>query len=138
MLKVKVDVKGFDQRTHRRKIKKMVKEVGLECRKRMVAATPVDSGTAKRSWSPLKDVSNRYSKYHVTYETYNSKRYAAWLEKGSKKGSRPWPSPGPRTIDSGSRIYSSQAPGGISKTAGISEELVAQIARRAFVRTFGR
>src|SRR5690242_8176681 len=39
---------------------------------------------------------------------------AYWFvcEYGSAKGSRPWPSAGPRTVESGGRIYSSQARGG--------------------------
>lgn len=38
--------------------------------------------------------------------------YWAVCEYGSAKGHRPWPNAGPRTVESGGRVYSSQARGG--------------------------
>jgi hypothetical protein len=39
--------------------------------------------------------------------------YGPSLEYGSQEGKKPWPHAGPRTVVTGGRIYSSQAPDGI-------------------------
>ena len=44
--------------------------------------------------------------------TGKAAKYWAPCEFGSRRGGRPWPNPGPRTVASGGRVYSSQAPGG--------------------------
>jgi hypothetical protein len=41
--------------------------------------------------------------------------YAAPLEEGSDPGQSPWPNPGSRTVSYEGKIFSSQAPGGVTK-----------------------
>jgi len=43
----------------------------------------------------------------------NPMPYAGVLEHGSKEGQKPWPHAGPRTVNSGGKVFSSQAPGGV-------------------------
>jgi hypothetical protein len=76
-------------------------------------ATPVGkTGTAKKSWTIVERDSTGYS-------FGNSAPYSHVLEAGSPLGGRPWASSGPKTVTEDGRVYSSQAPGGITKKANI-------------------
>jgi len=77
-------------------------------------ATPVDSGEAKASWTIVR-------RDETGYSFGNPAPYAHVLEHGSVKGQKPWPQVGPRTVEIGGQIYSSQAPGGILATAGAQD-----------------
>jgi hypothetical protein len=48
--------------------------------------------------------------------------YARPLEYGSRRGERPWPNPGPRTVLHGDHVFSSQAPGGMAGPVFDEEE----------------
>lgn len=74
---------------------------------------PVDSGKFKDAWEY--DISSSGKGLMATVS--NDTVYASAIEFGSTPGQKPWPSPGPKTVVSGGRIYSSQAVGGtIEKT----------------------
>jgi hypothetical protein len=64
-----------------------VSKYGMEIFRGVVQRSPVDKGMFRGSWDTL--------------------------EEGSKKGEKPWPNAGPKTVEVDGRIYSSQAPGGI-------------------------
>ena len=70
---------------------KFAKNVAKEIRKGFVQYTPVDTGDAKRSWTPVQRTAKGYS-------FGNTKMYTKFLVSGSNLGSLPWPSPGPRTV----------------------------------------
>ena len=74
---------------------------------------PVDTGKFKDSWSYDVSVTGKGIKSIVS----NDMVYASAIEFGSAPGEKPWPNPGPKTVMSGGRIFSSQAVGGtIEKT----------------------
>jgi len=72
-------------------------------------AAPVDSGAFKEAWSSS---GRQSSGGNLTASISNNSAYAGAIEFGSAPGSKPWPSPGPKTEMSGGRIYSSRAVGG--------------------------
>lgn len=59
-------------------------------------------GHAERSWSEVKYVDNG------SYSFENDAAYARALDKGSKKGKKPWPSAGEYTVESRGNIFSSR------------------------------
>lgn len=73
------------------------------------SAAPVDSGAFKEAWSSS---GRQSSGGDLTASISNNSAYAGAIEFGSLPGSKPWPSPGEKTVMSGGRIYSSQAVGG--------------------------
>ena len=86
----------------------------------MVQATPVDSGTVKRSWTPVsRESGGPVERRSVGYSFGNIQPYAHVLDTGSLPGKKPWPGVGPRTTMEAGRIYSKQAPGGIFTNADI-------------------
>ena len=122
-LKTALEMKGLDA---------LIKHLALEIRAKMLQSTPRDTGTAKKSWSPVKRESGGLSfsgglgdgpvaRQSFGYSFGNTAPYSHILESGSTPGSKPWPSAGPRTVEKGGRIYSSQAPGGIMETAQIDD-----------------
>lgn len=81
-------------------------------------ATPVSnrktSGTAKRSWTPVKKTEGGYS--------FGSELpYMASLLAGGTPGKKPWPSEGLRTRIWRGKIYSTQSPGGMLVTGKADE-----------------
>ncbi len=72
--------------------------------------SPVDHGDFKGAWKSSGVIG---SSGNLTARVSNNSVYAGAIEFGSAPGSRPWPSPGPKTTNSGGRIYSSQAVGGV-------------------------
>lgn len=91
----------------------MTRTIASKVRAAVIAATPRDRGLTARSWTPVK------KGVEGSYSFSNPYIQAISLERGSQPGSRPWPSVGPRTTMDEGRIFSSQAPGGITKKAGV-------------------
>lgn len=74
---------------------------------------PVDKGDFKEGWHS--ETSRGMDQ--ISAQISNDKVYASAIEFGSSPGEKPWPSPGPKTVMSNGRIFSSQAVGGtIEKT----------------------
>ena len=87
-----------------------VSKYGMEIFRAVVQRSPVDKGMFRGSW----DMITRTGGAHLLQlKITNSLPYAGPLEEGSKKGEKPWPNAGPKTVEVDGRIYSSQAPGGI-------------------------
>jgi hypothetical protein len=133
MINIKLEVpKSLTDALQMKGLDKLVKELALAVRSKMIASTPVDTGTAKRSWSPVKRESGGLSfsggmgdgpvaRRSVGYSFGNTAPYSHILETGSTPGKKPWPSVGPRTVLESGKIYSSQAPGGMLQTAEIEQ-----------------
>ena len=132
MIKITAEIPDIKKIFPIEKIDGLVKELALQIRARMIQATPRDSGTAQRSWGPVKRHSGGMSfsggnptgpvaRQSVGYSFGNTAPYSHILETGSTPGKKPWASVGPRTVERDGRIYSSQAPGGIYQTAGIEQ-----------------
>ena len=87
---------------------------------------PVDSGDFRDSWesTPVTKGNNKLSA-----KILNSEIYASAIEFGSAPGEKPWPSPGPKTVMSGGRIYSSQAVGGTIGKA-LSDKNISNFAKK--------
>lgn len=76
----------------------------------LIDRSPVDKGDYKSSWTTE-------SNGNFSSTISNSMPYGEPLEFGSIQGSSPWPNPGPKTVLSNGRIFSSQSPNGaIEKT----------------------
>lgn len=99
------------------KISSLTRSVASKVRSAMQRSTPKDTGKTRRSWTPVRKVEGGYSFGSELPQAY-------FLEYGSEVGKKPWPSAGPRTVYYEDRVYSSQAPKGISTKADI--EVVAQ------------
>ena len=113
MIKIELEIsKDVENLLTGKSLDKMLKELILAVRSKVQLATPRDTGTAQRSWTGVERISKGY-------QFGNVQPYSKYLETGSLPGKRPWPSPGPKTVSESGRIYSSQAPGGILKTADI-------------------
>lgn len=110
-LQISVEVPSLVNLTKGR-LSVLTRSVASQVRKAVVQATPKDSGAAKRSWTPVRKTTGGYS-------FNNPLDYAHVLEYGSEPGKRPWPSAGPKTVLSGGKIYSAQAPGGIYENADV-------------------
>lgn len=101
---------------------RLTRSVAARVRKQIVAATPVGEKKkrpegdkrAKDSWTPIRKDEGGYSFYNPTVQSW-------FLEYGSEAGSRPWPSAKSRTVYNKGRIYSSQAPKGITAKANLEE-----------------
>ncbi len=82
------------------------------------ASTPVSdrktTGTAKKSWTPVKKVEGGHS-------FGSNLPYMASLLSGSVPGKRPWPWARRRTRVWRGKIYSSQSPGGMLVTSKADE-----------------
>lgn len=105
------------------RISLMTRTISSKVRAAVIQATPRDSGLTARSWTPVrKGAEGSYSFSNPYPQAYS-------LEVGSSPGSRPWPSVGPRTVMDSGRIYSSQAPGGIIKNAGVEELIDVELRR---------
>jgi hypothetical protein len=69
---------------------------------------PVDTGEFKESWTSTEISGSGTLRANIT----NNHVASGAIEFGSAPGSSPWPSPGPKTVMSSGRIFSSQAVGG--------------------------
>ena len=90
-------------------------------RTRTVGRTPVGvgrrRGRTKKSWSQLTvDRSDTSIGFSLDLP------WARPLEYGSRRGERPWPNPGPRTMLYGGNVFSRQAPGGMAGPVFDEEE----------------
>lgn len=109
-------------------LEKFITDVTKRVRSAIVEGTPVDTGEARASWGPIK-------KNEGGLSFQSTVPYMLHLEKGSTPGEQPWPTPGPKTVMQGGKIYSSQAPGGIVATANVDaimDELVKKFIDEAF------
>jgi hypothetical protein len=126
MLKITVDMPDLPTPAG---VRKWVYDLMRRLRMAVKDATPVDTGEAQKSWTIVRRSEGGYSFGNVA-------PYAHILETGSEPGKAPWPNVGPRTTMYAGRIYSSQAPGGIFKEAGL-DNLVEQ-AVQELERKFGK
>jgi hypothetical protein len=132
MLEFNVDLSGIKDlpKLTPGQVSKVVRSVAARLRKEVVAATPVGNragaGTTKRSWTPVRKVEKGYSFGNPTIQSW-------FLEHGSQAGERPWPNPRSRTVFNHGRIYSSQAPEGISVKADAD-----RVVQEAAVRLINR
>lgn len=99
----------------------LLRELAVTYRNLLEGRTPVDTGYAKSMWMyVLKgDLEAQFLNPATAKGGYC---YPITLELGSEPGHRPWPNPGPRTklasnFEGQPRIYSRQAPGGMSHPA---------------------
>lgn len=115
-------------------ISKLTRSVAARVRSAVQKSTPVgeslSAGQSKRtrdSWTPVKKDEGGYSFQNPLVQAYS-------LEYGSKRGKRPWPSvpeTNPRTVYTRGRVYSSQAPEGITTKANV-DELANKISSKLF------
>lgn len=89
-------------------------------------ASPIDKGKLQKSWnSKTFNHTNRFETIiDNTAEGSNGFRYGHSIEFGSTPGSLPWKSVGKRTVMFSGRIYSSQAPGGMTQHINDEEVLL--------------
>lgn len=126
MIEIKVDLGKDDfPDLSPGQISKLTRSVASRVRDAVILATPVgdrplDPRQAKRtrdSWTPVRKDEGGYSFSNPNVQTW-------FLEHGSKIGERPWPSvpeKRPRTVYTKGRVYSSQAPEGITAKANVNE-----------------
>lgn len=124
MLELSIDVSGKLPDLSPGQISKLTRSVAARIRREVVRATPVGdrptpSGEkkAKDSWTAVRKDGGGYSFSNPRVQTF-------FLEKGSPIGKRPWPSvpeSRPRTVYNKGRVYSSQAPEGITAKANVDE-----------------
>ena len=137
MLEIKVDV-SQDKKIpslSKGQVSKLTRSLAARIRQAVMAATPLGSRPldmrqdkrTKASWTPVTKDEGGYSFYNPLVQAY-------FLEHGSKIGERPWPSvpeKRPRTVYFKGRVYSSQAPEGITAKANVNE-IADQIAGELF------
>ena len=90
-------VSGFDS-----DVKKKLSLYVEESKKSLEELSPVDSGEYKGSWE------SQSSGYSGTIS--NDKIQGKSIEFGSRPGNKPWPNAGKKTVLTGGRIFSNQAP----------------------------
>ena len=129
MLEIHVDLGGEDlPPLTRGQISRLTRSVAARVRKEVIKATPrgdrpLDPRQSKRtrdSWTPVRKDAGGYSFSNPLIQTLS-------LEHGSKIGERPWPQAKARTVYNKGRVYSSQAPFGITAKANV-EEVASKIA----------
>jgi len=131
MLNIKVDV------SHDRlpeltdgQISKLTRSVASRVRQAVIDSTPVGNRPlkgrrrTKASWTGIRKGEGGYSFENPTPQAWH-------LEYGSQAGQKPWPSAKSRTVYNDGKIYSSQAPEGITAKAKV-EEIADQIASELF------
>jgi hypothetical protein len=132
MLELKIDIgqdKSFPDLTEGQ-ISRLTRSIASRVRDAVIDATPVGDRPlkgrkrTKKSWTAIRKDEGGYSFENPTIQSW-------FLEYGSEAGSRPWPSAKSRTIYNEGRIYSSQAPEGITARANVAE-LADQIATELF------
>ena len=123
-LEISVDASDLPKLTEGQ-ISKLVRSVASRVRKSMIDATPIGDRPlmgrkrTKNSWTGVTKDAGGWSFSNPLVQ-------AKFLEEGSKVGARPWPSvpkKNPRTVYSndGSRLFSSQAPEGMSTKAKVDD-----------------
>lgn len=117
MLEISVELIGEDlPDLTKGQISRITRSVAARVRNAMVKNTPVglgpSKGETKRSWTGVRKTEGGYSFENTAIQSLS-------LELGSASGKRPWPNARTRTIYSEGRIYSSQAPAGITTKAEI-------------------
>lgn len=101
-------------------ISKLIRSVASRVRDEVIKATPVGNRPlkgrrrTKKSWTPVRKDAGGYSFENPTVQSW-------FLEYGSEAGKRPWPTPRSRTVYNEGRVYSSQAPEGITTKAKAAE-----------------
>jgi hypothetical protein len=123
MLEIKINVEGENKLPDltEGQISKLTRSVASRVKELVIKATPVGNRPlrgrkrTKRSWTAIKKDEGGYSFYNPTIQSW-------FLEYGSKAGEKPWPSARERTVYNEGRIYSSQAPDGITAKANVDEE----------------
>ena len=113
-------------------ISKLTRSVASRVRAAVKSATPkgdrpLDPRQDKRtrdSWTPVRKDEGGYSFENPLVQAY-------FLEYGSKRGQRPWPTARERTVYNRGRVYSSQAPEGITAKADV-DRIATQIANQLF------
>jgi len=114
-LKIRVDTRKFPDLT-KEDIDSIVNTVATRIRAAVVEATPIgnrkNSGATKEAWTPIVKEEGGYSFSNPTVQSI-------FLEYGSIAGKRPWPHAKTRTIYYHGRIYSSQAPRGMTARAEV-------------------
>lgn len=118
MLEYKLEFEGQLPDLTKGQISVITRSVAAKVRDALKANTPVGnrkgSGTAKKSWTGVRKTEGGYSFQNLAVQSLS-------LEFGSATGKKPWPSTGPRTVYKEGRIYSSQAPEGMTAKAQIEQ-----------------
>lgn len=114
-------------------LSRLTRSVASRIRDAVKLATPIGNrgkpGTTRKAWTPVKRDEGGYSFENPLIQIKS-------LEYGSKIGKRPWPSVPdyrPRTVYNHGRVYSSQAPEGITTKAdiqGVMDEVVEVLAKK--------
>ena len=121
-LKTALEMKGLDD---------LIRHLAEEIRSRMVQSTPIDTKRARQSWGEVRREgglshsggtdAGPVARQSIGFSFGNTAPYSHILDKGSTPGKKPWPSVGPKTTMKDGRIFSSQAPAGIYRTAEIEK-----------------
>jgi hypothetical protein len=110
-------------------------KVREDSRAALMTESPVGkTGNFRSSWEAASDVAHG-KKFIAVASIWNPLIYADPLETGSRKGARPWPSAGPRTVENKGRVWSSQAVGGVINqvlTESYLKDLSQSIEKAAF------
>lgn len=113
MIRVDIIAKDIEKAVKKVEVWPKARQAGLlklanEIRQRVIARTPEDTGTLKRSWGTVDEHESGQTSQHSGGLTFGtSVEYAPFLEEGLL------PREGPKTETIGDKIYSSSAPGGI-------------------------
>lgn len=99
----------------------VLRDLAITYRNLLMGHTPVDTGWAKSQWM-YRMAGALEAEFYNNATSGGGYCYPLTLEYGSVPGQKPWPNPGPRTVlasnhEGAPRIYSRQAPGGISRPA---------------------
>ena len=131
MIKLDIDVSrdDFPDLTEGN-ISRLTRSLASRIRQAVIKATPVGNRPlkgrkrTKKQWTPIRKDEGGYSFSNPTVQSY-------FLEYGSKAGEKPWPNARSRTVYNDGRIYSSQAPHGITSLAKV-DEVANEIATELF------
>lgn len=102
------------------KISLLTRSVASKVRAAVQESTPKKTGTTAKAWTPVRKDEGGYSFSNPLVQSY-------FLEYGSEAGKRPWPRANLRTVYTRGRVYSSQAPEGITALADV-EALAQRVA----------
>ena len=137
LLQIQQELQGLPKQI-RRKAVPAVKKVALDIKRALEENSPVGEkhgGTFKGNWD-MKFMGYGAGGMIASAVITNATAYAPPIELGSKVGSPPWPSAGPRTVEKSGRVFSTQAPAGviapITKDKDVMQNLVDVINRFVF------